>query len=101
MFDLSFPELFFVIIVAILVVGPQDIPKVLYGLGRIVRRVQYMRFSFSRQFEDFMQQHSDGDTPNSVNFETIPPKPSLPLEDETKKDMGKKHPPENDRDAVK
>lgn len=101
MFDLSFPELFFVMIVAILVVGPQDIPKVLYGLGRIVRRVQYMRFSFSRQFEDFMQQHSDGDAPSSVNFETISPKPPLPLEDEAKKDTGEKHPPENDGDTLK
>lgn len=78
MFDISFPELFFIVVVAILVFGPQDIPKILYGLGRIVRRLQYLRFSFSQQFESFMQHHSGSDAPGSVNFETLPP-PARPL----------------------
>lgn len=55
MLDFSWSELLVVIIVAILAIGPQQIPDVLYRIGRIVRRLQYMRFALSKQFEDFME----------------------------------------------
>lgn len=42
--------------VAVLVIGPDDIPKVLYSLGKIVRRLQYIRYALTSQFEDFMQE---------------------------------------------
>lgn len=69
MFDISLPELFLVIVVAVVVLGPQDIPRILYGLGRIVRRLNYVRFSLSQQFDSFMDQHGSDDVPGSVNFE--------------------------------
>lgn len=55
MLDFSWSELLVVIIVAILAIGPQQIPDVLYRIGRIARRLQYMRFALSKQFEDFME----------------------------------------------
>ncbi len=79
MFDISFAELFTILVVAIVVVGPKDVPKILYGLGRIVRRLNYMRFSLSQQFDSFMDAHSAGDPAASVNFETRRSEPLKPF----------------------
>ncbi len=57
MFDVSWSELLLVIVVAVVAIGPKQIPDMLYGLGRLVRRLQYMRFAMSKQFEDFMEQN--------------------------------------------
>lgn len=57
MLDFSWSELLLVIFVAILVIGPKDIPKVMHTVGCFVRRMQYMKFAMSRQFEDIMQAH--------------------------------------------
>ena len=54
MLDFSWSELLIVLLVAILAIGPKQIPDMLYGLGRIVRRMQYVRFAISKQFDDFM-----------------------------------------------
>lgn len=56
MLDFSWSELLLVAVVAILAIGPKQLPEVMHGLGRIVRRLQYMRFALSKQFDDFMEQ---------------------------------------------
>lgn len=56
MLDFAWSEFLVVIIVAVIVIGPKQLPEVLYGFGRIVRRLQYLRFAMSKQFEDFMEQ---------------------------------------------
>ena len=69
MLDFGFPELIVIITLAILVIGPKEIPELMRGLGRIVRRLQYVRFAMSQQFEEFMQDSDLDDIRNSVNFE--------------------------------
>lgn len=56
MLGFSWSELMVVIVVIVLAVGPKQIPEVLYGLGRLFRRLQYMRYALTRQFDDFMDQ---------------------------------------------
>ena len=56
MLAFAWSEFLVVIIVAVIVIGPKQLPEVLYGLGRIARRLQYMKFALSKQFEDFMEQ---------------------------------------------
>ena len=56
MLDFSWSEFLVVIVVAVLAVGPKQLPEVLHGLGKIFRRLQYMRYSLTRQFDDFMDQ---------------------------------------------
>ena len=56
MLDFSWSELLVVIVVAVIVIGPKQIPDILYHLGRMTRRLQYMRFALSKQFDDFMEQ---------------------------------------------
>lgn len=69
MLDFGFFELLVIVAVAILVIGPKDIPGVMRGLGRIVRRLQYVRFAVSQQFEDFMKTQDLNDIRQQVNFE--------------------------------
>ena len=56
MLDFSWSELLVVIVVAVIVIGPKQIPDILYHVGRFTRRIQYMRFALSKQFDDFMEQ---------------------------------------------
>lgn len=70
MLDFSFSELLLIVAVAVIVIGPKEIPAMMQALGRIVRRLQYIRYAFSQQFEDFMQTQDLDDLRNSVNFES-------------------------------
>ena len=54
MLDFGWPELLIIIIVAVFVIGPKEIPQIMYGLGRVVRRLQYLKFALVKQFDDFM-----------------------------------------------
>lgn len=69
MLDFGFFELILIIVIAIMAIGPKDIPKVMVGFGRVVRRLQYVRFAVSQQFEDFMRHNDLEDIRNSINFE--------------------------------
>ncbi|MCB1556305.1 MAG: twin-arginine translocase TatA/TatE family subunit [Alphaproteobacteria bacterium] len=88
MFDFSLPELFLVIAVAILVIGPKEIPGLMHGLGRVIRRLQYVRYAFSQQFDDFLKTHDLEELRRGVNFEA-------PDTDEKAADLlSEEHPPE-------
>lgn len=57
MLDFSWAELFVIVVVALVVIGPKEIPHIMHGLGRFVRRLQYVRFAMTQQFDDFMREH--------------------------------------------
>jgi Sec-independent protein translocase protein TatA len=65
----SWAEILLTSAVALVVIGPKDIPKVMFELGRVVRRLQYMKFAMSQQFEDFLKEHDLDDLRHGVNFE--------------------------------
>jgi sec-independent protein translocase protein TatB len=69
MLDFGWPELFVIVALAVLLVGPQDLPRVMVALGRIVRRLQYARYAISQQFENIMREADLDDIRKSVNFE--------------------------------
>ena len=69
MLGFSWAELLVIVVVAVFVIGPQDIPKIMYTFGRLVRRVQYIRFALSQQFDDFLKEHDLEDLRRGVNFE--------------------------------
>ncbi len=69
MLDFGWAELFLIIAVAIIVIGPNEIPALMVGLGRVVRRLQYVKFAVSQQFEDMMREADLDNIRNSVNFE--------------------------------
>jgi len=72
MLDFGWAELFLVMAVAVFAIGPKEIPGLMRGMGRLFRRFQYMKFSLSRQFEEFMNDTDIDDLRASVNFEAKP-----------------------------
>ena len=69
MFNVGWPELFIIVAIAVLVIGPQDMPKVMVFLGRVFRRFQYIKYALSQQFDDIMREADMDDIRKSVNFE--------------------------------
>lgn len=69
MLDFGWPELFVILAVAVIVIGPKDIPGLMVALGRLVRRLQYVRYAISQQFDDVMRDADLDDIRKSVNFE--------------------------------
>ena len=69
MLDFGWAELLVIVAVGVLVIGPNEIPTMMRSLGRIVRRLQYMRYAFTQQFDDFMKDTDLDNIRNSVNFE--------------------------------
>ncbi len=69
MLDFGWVELFLIVAVAVIVIGPDEIPAVMVALGRIARRLQYIKFAISQQFEDIMHDSDLEDIRKSVNFE--------------------------------
>jgi Sec-independent protein translocase protein TatA len=55
MFNIGWGELLLIAVIVLFAFGPEDIPKIMYNLGRVMRRFRYMRYALSSQFEDFMQ----------------------------------------------
>ncbi|MBN8521840.1 MAG: hypothetical protein J0L77_08095 [Alphaproteobacteria bacterium] len=68
MFDFGWSELLVIVAVAVFVIGPKDIPKLLYGVGRFVRRIHYIRFAISQQFDDILKTGDIEELRRGVNF---------------------------------
>jgi len=69
MLDFGWAELFLVMAVAVFAIGPKEIPSLMRAMGRLFRRFQYMKYSISQQFDDFMDVEGLNE---SVNFEAKP-----------------------------
>ena len=69
MLDFGWAELLIIVAVAVFVIGPKDIPKIMYGIGRFVRRLQYIRFAVSQQFDEIMHSNDVEELRKGVNFE--------------------------------
>jgi sec-independent protein translocase protein TatB len=55
MFDIGWSELLVIGIVALVVIGPKDLPKVLRALGSMMSKVRSMANEFQGQFQDAMR----------------------------------------------
>lgn len=70
MLDFGWAELLIIVAVAVFVIGPKDIPNIMYGLGRVMRRIQYIRYAVSQQFDEIMKVGDIEELRHGVNFET-------------------------------
>lgn len=68
MFDIGWTELLLIGVLILFMFGPEDIPKIMYNFGKLIRRFKYMRYALSSQFEDFMQTAEN----KAVNREKTP-----------------------------
>lgn len=84
MLDFGWAELLIIVAVAIFAIGPKDIPNIMLGLGRIMRRFQYIRFAMTRQLDELMRSADIDDLRESVNFEA--PRTQEDVDEEIKND---------------
>jgi Tat protein translocase TatB subunit len=69
MFDVGWSEILVIVAVAVFAIGPKDIPKVMYQVGRFFRRLQYMKFAMSQQFDEILKAGDIEELRHGVNFE--------------------------------
>lgn len=90
MFDIGWSELLVIMVIAVLVIGPKDIPKIMHGFGRIMRRIQYARFAMTQQFDEILRAGDIDELRRGVNFEA--PKTDERAADEENDDEGGRKP---------
>lgn len=67
MFDIGWSELLILAVVAIIVVGPKDLPKLLHTVGRYVAQIRRMASDFQRQFDDAIRDSELNEIRESVD----------------------------------
>ncbi len=87
MLDFGWAELLIIVAVAVFVIGPKDIPNIMYGLGRMVRRVQYIKYAVSQQFDDLMKVGDIEELRKGVNFEEKRNQDDVALEQEEDEEL--------------
>ncbi len=56
MFDIAWSELILIAVVALVVIGPKDLPRVLRNAGRWSRRLRTMAGEFQRHIDDMIRE---------------------------------------------
>jgi sec-independent protein translocase protein TatB len=56
MFDIGWSEILVIAVVAILVVGPRDLPRMLRTIGQVVSKMRKMAGEFQTQFNDALKE---------------------------------------------
>ena len=77
MFDLGWTELLVIGIVALIVVGPNDLPGMFQALGRFVGKAKGMAREFSRAMNDAADQSGVGDIQKSFKAASNPMKTAM------------------------
>ncbi len=67
MFEVAWSELFVIVIVAIIVVGPKDLPVMLRTFGRMIGKLRRSADDFRRQFEESMREAGGEDLQKELN----------------------------------
>lgn len=70
MLEFGWSEMLLIVVLAVFLLGPEDIPKVMVAVGRVFRRLHYIKYALSQQFEDIMRDADLDDLRQSVNFES-------------------------------
>jgi sec-independent protein translocase protein TatB len=67
MFDISWTEFLLIGVVALIVIGPKELPTVLRTLGQWTRRVRSMAADFQNQFQEAMREAEMSDLKKQVD----------------------------------
>ena len=60
MFDIGWSEILVIVVVAIVVVGPKDLPRLMRTFGRYAGKLRRAAAEFQRQFDDAMRDTRNG-----------------------------------------
>ena len=67
MFNIDWGELFVIVVVALVVVGPKDLPRMMRKVGQWAGRARAMADQFRRSFDDIARQSELDELRNEVN----------------------------------
>lgn len=67
MFDISWSEFLLIGVVALIVIGPKELPAVMRTLGQWTRKVRSMAADFQNQFQEAMREAEMADLKNEVD----------------------------------
>src|SRR5581483_9362503 len=81
MFDISWTEFLLIGIVALIVIGPKELPGVLRTLGQYTRKVRGMAAEFQSQFQEAMREAEMADLKKQVDDMASDIKSYDPLKD--------------------
>src|SRR5215471_14388034 len=56
MFDIAWSELLLIAVIALIFIGPKELPQVLHTLGRMTAKLRRSADDFRRQFEDTVRE---------------------------------------------
>ena len=81
MFDISWTEFLLIGVVALIVIGPKELPAVLRTLGQWTRKVRSMAADFQNQFQEAMREAEMADLKKDIDDITSGIKRFDPLKD--------------------
>lgn len=56
MFGIGLPEFLLIVAVAVMVIGPKDLPRVLYTAGKMMRKFKMITADLQKSLDDVMQE---------------------------------------------
>jgi sec-independent protein translocase protein TatB len=56
MLDIGWPELLIILVIALLVIGPRDLPRAMHTVGRWVKRARAVTSEFQRHFDEMARE---------------------------------------------
>jgi sec-independent protein translocase protein TatB len=56
MLDIGWPELFLILVIALIVIGPRDLPRAMHTVGKWVKRARVMTAEFQRHVDDMVRE---------------------------------------------
>lgn len=56
MLDIGWPEMLLVLVLALMVIGPADLPRAMYGLGKAMRKMRMMSRAFQDSLDELMRE---------------------------------------------
>ncbi len=92
MFDIAWSELLLIAVIALIFIGPKELPQVLHSLGRMTAKLRRSADDFRRQFEDSVREAGYEDLHKNIQeFRSL--NPANQLKDSISRAINQEYPP--------
>ncbi len=94
MFDIAWSELLLIAVIALIFIGPKEVPQVLHSLGRMTAKLRRSADDFRRQFEDSVREAGYEDLHKNIQeFRSL--NPATQLKDSIARAINQEYPPKS------
>ena len=92
MFDIAWSEILLIAVIALIFIGPKELPQVLHSLGRMTAKLRRTADDFRRQFEDSVREAGYEDLHKNIQeFRSL--NPASQLKDSIARAINQDHTP--------